>query len=172
MRRLPFGLIVAACILTLGRSLLSPELVLLPADLVKQALPFADGPQRQVQNRLIADVMEQFYPYYSFAREELLNGRLPLWNPYLLNGTPFLATAVSAVFSPLNLLLLPIPIETSYEWAALFKLLLAGGGLFLFLRRIGLSEWGAAAGAAAYSFSGYQVFFLLSQDNYYRQSAQ
>ena len=161
MRYLPFGLIVLACLLMLGRPLLFPDLVLLPADLVKHALPFADDPNPQVRNRLIADVMEQFYPYYSFVREEFRNGRLPLWNPYVLNGTPFLATAVSAVLSPLNFILLPIPLETSYEWAALLKLLLAGAGVFLFLRRIGLSPWAAAAGAAAYQFSGYQIFFLL-----------
>ena len=161
MRYLPFGLIVLACLLMLGHPLLFPDLVLLPADLVKHALPFADDPNLEVRNRLIADVMEQFYPYYSFLREELRKGRLPLWNPYVLNGTPFLATAVSAVLSPLNLLLLPISLESSYEWGALLKLLVAAAGVFLFLRRIGLSSWGAAAGGAAYSFSGYQIFFLL-----------
>ena len=58
----------------LGRPLLFPDLVLLPADLVKHALPFADDPNLEVRNRLIADVMEQFYPYYSFLREELRKG--------------------------------------------------------------------------------------------------
>ncbi len=161
MRRVPIGLIVLACLVMLARPLLSPDLVLLPADLVKHALPFTDEPNPKVQNRLIADVMEQCYPYYSFAREELGNGRFPLWNPYVLNGTPFLATAVSAVLSPLNLLLLSLPTESSYEWAALLKLLLAAAGVLLFLRRLGLSSWGAAVGGAAYAFSGYQLFFLL-----------
>ena len=165
MRHLPFGLIVLACLLMLGRPLLFPDLVLLPADLVKHALPFADDPNLEVRNRLIADVMEQFYPYYSFLREELRKGRLPLWNPYVLNGTPFLATAVSAVLSPLNLLLLPISLESSYEWGALLKLLVAAAGVFLFLRRIGISSWGAAAGGAAYSFSGFRLDALVMHDN-------
>ena len=161
MRHLPFGLIVLACLLMLSRPLLSPDLVLLPADLLQHALPFVGEPDPEVQNRRVSDVIEQFYPYYSFVRGEFRKGRLPLWNPYVLSGTPFLATAVSAVLSPLNLLLLPISLESSYEWGALLKLIVAAAGVFLFLRRIGLSSWAAAIGGAAYSFSGYQIFFLL-----------
>ena len=44
------------------RALLSPDLVLLSADLVKHALPFADELNQKVENRLIADVIDRFYP--------------------------------------------------------------------------------------------------------------
>ena len=158
---IPFGVIVLAALAILAKPLTSSDLVLLPADLLKVVLPFSDELSPGVKNRLISDVMEQFYPYYVFAREELLNGHLPLWNPYVLNGTPFLATAVSAVLSPINLLLIPIPIESSYEWAALMKVILAALGIVLFLKRLGVSSWAAAVGGSAYAFSGYQIFFLL-----------
>lgn len=44
MRHLPFGLIVLACLLMLGRPLLFPDLVLLPADLVKHTVRFEFRP--------------------------------------------------------------------------------------------------------------------------------
>ena len=101
-----------------------------------------------------------FIPTMLFVREEFRNGRLPLWNPYVLNGTPFLATAVSAIFSPLNLILLPVPLETSYEWAALLKLLLAGAGVFLFSAKDRAFSVGSRCRSSGpFSSPVYQIFF-------------
>ena len=37
------------------------------------------------------DTFMYFYPLRSFIHETLGQGRLPLWNPYLFAGTPYLA---------------------------------------------------------------------------------
>ena len=57
------------------------------------------------------DVFTYFYPYKAYAAETILSGSLPLWNPYLFMGVPFLANIQSAVLYPLNLPLcwLPVP---------------------------------------------------------------
>src|SRR5688500_13752332 len=44
--------------------------------------------------------------YKSYYREALLDGRLPLWNPFSGLGRPFLADAETATLYPLNLLFL------------------------------------------------------------------
>ena len=35
------------------------------------------------------DTGSYFLPLHQFLRRELLAGRLPLWNPFMLCGTPF-----------------------------------------------------------------------------------
>jgi hypothetical protein len=146
--------------------LLSPALftsrVLIPADLLHSYVPWSgETPHRPAHNVMLSDVMEQFYPYYHFLRSELSEGRFPLWNPYVLNGTPFLANTVSAPLSPLHWLLIFLPINVFYEWAAFLKLLLAGTGIYLYCRRIGLPPIPSGAAGAFYMLAGYNVFFLL-----------
>ncbi len=58
-------------------------------------------------NRVLAsgDVWTYFVPYRHYAATTILQGHLPLWNPYLFLGTPFLANSQAAVFYPFHLLL-------------------------------------------------------------------
>jgi hypothetical protein len=58
-------------------------------------------------NRVLAsgDVWTYFVPYRDYAATAILNGHLPLWNPYLFLGAPLLANSQAAVFYPLNVLL-------------------------------------------------------------------
>lgn len=46
------------------------------------------------------DFSQQFFPYRWFAAHEWHAGRIPLWNPYIFAGHPFLADIQSAVFYP------------------------------------------------------------------------
>src|SRR5215510_2814415 len=41
----------------------------------------------------IGDLVTAFYPARALASRAVHEGTLPLWNPYLLGGTPFLASA-------------------------------------------------------------------------------
>ncbi|MBI5714314.1 MAG: hypothetical protein HZC38_12970, partial [Chloroflexi bacterium] len=49
------------------------------------------------------DTFFYFYPYWEYRAQSLLAGRLPLWNPYIFMGVPFLANSQAGVFYPLNL---------------------------------------------------------------------
>jgi hypothetical protein len=162
MKRAPVvPLYVLTLLLLLGPALFTAR-VLLPADLLYAQLPWSgETPDRPPHNRMLSDVMEQFYPYHHFLRSELSEGRFPLWNPYVLNGTPFLANTVSAPLSPLHWLLIWLPINLFYEWSAFLKLLLAGTGVYFYCRRIGLPPLPSGAGGAFYMLAGYNIFFLL-----------
>src|SRR5579871_3906516 len=50
------------------------------------------------------DILLYFEPMQRFAHDVLQSGRLPLWNPYLLCGQPYLGNPQMGVFYPLNLL--------------------------------------------------------------------
>ena len=39
------------------------------------------------------DTLLYFYPYWDYRAQIMLAGRLPLWNPYLFMGAPFVANA-------------------------------------------------------------------------------
>jgi len=50
----------------------------------------------------IGDLVHFFYPFRTLAASNARKGELPLWNPYILSGTPFSRNAQSALFYPLN----------------------------------------------------------------------
>src|SRR5689334_7228957 len=48
------------------------------------------------------DALDYFYPYRAYAAAAIQHGRLPLWNPDIFGGVPFLANIQAAVFYPLS----------------------------------------------------------------------
>jgi len=105
----------------------------------------------------------QNLPDRLFGVRSLLEGRLPLWNPCLFGGTPHIATHQSAFFYPPNILLFSIvpPIRALKISTALHSLL-AGLFMFLYLRRLRIRPFGAAAGGLVFMMCGY----LLSHESH------
>ncbi|RME34338.1 MAG: hypothetical protein D6793_08620, partial [Thermoflexia bacterium] len=109
--------------------------------------------------RVIAggDLFTYFYPYWAEAARALRSGRLPLWNPYLFAGAPFLANSQAGLLYPLNWpfwLLLPAP--RALHWSALVHLWLAGSGAYLYARRsLRLGHLGAWTAGAILSLGGH-----------------
>ncbi len=109
--------------------------------------------------RVIAggDLFTYFYPYWAEAARAFRAGRLPLWNPYLFMGVPFLANSQAGVLYPLNwpfwLLLSP---HLALHWSGLLHLWIAGCGAYLYARRaLGLGHLGAWTAGAALALGGY-----------------
>jgi hypothetical protein len=71
-----------------------------------------------------------FYPDSQFALEQLRRGDMPLWNPFVLMGTPFLANMISAVLSPFNVFFYLGDLQRGFGWSALTRLIVAGTGTF------------------------------------------
>ncbi|MCP4415710.1 MAG: hypothetical protein GY805_03745, partial [Chloroflexi bacterium] len=103
------------------------------------------------------DTFLYFYPYWSAAADALQNGRIPLWNPNLFMGAPFLANSQVGFFYPLNWpvwLLLPTPYAVSAS--ILLHLFIAGVGAYLAGRRtLGLGRWGGLVTAVLFALGGY-----------------
>ncbi|MCX6024596.1 MAG: hypothetical protein NTZ05_23265, partial [Chloroflexi bacterium] len=94
-------------------------------------------------NPLIADQILQNYSWKAFAREELRAGRLPLWNPNIFTGMPFLAAGQYAVLYPLGVLFWVLPLTAAYSWFTALHLAMAGGFMYLLLRVLGAGRAGA-----------------------------
>ncbi len=101
------------------------------------------------------DTFAYFYPMESYYATSLRAGQLPLWNPYIFSGVPFLANSQAGVYYPLNLafLLGSIPYVYSVELAA-HSLIAAGGMLWFGRRFVGLSWFGAVVAGLAFGFGG------------------
>jgi hypothetical protein len=109
------------------------------------------------------DFTHHFLPFGMFQQQEMLAGRLPLWNPYTYSGHPFLADVQAAVFYPLSTLLLLLTLPWHEAGARLYflqveaVLQIALGGLFTYLLANGLtgSRWGGVLAGITFAFSGY-----------------
>ena len=102
------------------------------------------------------DTFLYFYPYWGYRARALLSGHLPLWNPYLFMGAPFLANSQAGVLYPLNWPLAFFPAPAAVKISILLHLGLALAGAFLFARRaLGQSAPGALLSAALFALGGY-----------------
>jgi len=102
------------------------------------------------------DAFLYFYPYWDYRARALLSGHLPLWNPYLFMGAPFLANSQAGVLYPLNWPLVFFPAPVAVKISILIHLLIAALGAHLFARRaLGQSTLGALLSAILFSLGGY-----------------
>ena len=81
-------------------------------------------------------------------------GSWPVWNPYVSFGQPLLANANAQVLYPLTWLNLQMPPWTYYTLFVFAHFVLAGAGMFLLCRRLGLGPLASAVGGALWIASG------------------
>src|SRR5258708_6009292 len=74
------------------------------------------------------DTFLYFYPYWDFRARALLAGHLPLWDPLLFMGAPFLANSQAGVLYPFNWPLVFFGAPTAVKLSTIFYLMLAAGG--------------------------------------------
>jgi Bacterial membrane protein YfhO len=105
----------------------------------------------------VGDSLTLFYPWRVFQEFALHRRELPLWNPRILGGTPFLANAQSALFYPIHLLLLVMHPPTLWTVKLLLNLMLSGVFTALFVRSIGGSRAGAIASGLIFACCGFMA---------------
>ncbi len=127
-----------------------------PFDTNALLLPWVDAADSgyQVRGGRLNDVTLQFLPWQAEARRQILQGRVPLLNPFAGAGHPLLGNAQSAPFSLVSLLSLPFEPLESQALRAFLKLLLAAGGTFLAARELGCRPSSSLFAAVAYGFGG------------------
>ncbi len=106
------------------------------------------------------DLETYFLPKFVFGSEEILRGRLPIWNRFEFGGIPFLATAQpAALYIPKILLFALWSPETALQLFLVLHFLLVGVLFLLFVRDQGIGHLGASIGVLYLTFN---VPFLLS----------
>lgn len=116
---------------------------------------------RQIFEGLVVagyDTQTYFYPYWAAGFDALRAARIPLWNPDLFMGAPFLANPQAAVFYLPNWLLLGLSPERAMSVALMLHVGWAAVGTLLLARKAWRLGWAAAVtGAAVFAFGGYFV---------------
>lgn len=97
-----------------------------------------------------SDLTISHLPNAEFLRASLLRGEIPLWSPLLFAGYPFAANPLSGLQYPLGWPALFFPLPFGFNLVTALHLCLAGLGMYLFLRRDGLSDWPALAAGVAF----------------------
>lgn len=104
----------------------------------------------------VGDVFRLNYPLRAAYALGLRQGRVPLWTPAALAGYPILADGQTGAYYPPNLLLYRLlPVPAALNCSILLSYWIAGAGLFLYLRALGVRRWPAALGGCILMLGGF-----------------
>ena len=135
-----------------------------PADLYETSDPwFALAAARNAPapaNPILTDLAFANLPWRAALREAVANGRLPLWNRFVLGGNPLLGTAQAGALHPATWLGLWLPVPLSFTFSCAFTLFLALLSAYLFFSDFRLPAPAALVGAVGWGFSTYILFWL------------
>ena len=104
------------------------------------------------------DLAGQFIYWRAFAADQLRHGHVPLWNPHVFSGTPFLGWAQSGVLYPPNWLDVLLPLPLSINLGIALHVFLAGLFTYGWSLRRGLCPAAAVVSGSLFMFSG--AYFL------------
>src|SRR3989339_1365907 len=96
------------------------------------------------------DTRHQLFYWRYFGFNTLAKGIIPLWNPYIYSGAPFVGGLQSAIFYPLNLIYLIFPIHVAINYSIILHVFLSGAFTYLYLRFIKLSPKSAVVRLSAH----------------------
>lgn len=102
-----------------------------------------------------SDQMYTGVPFRWFgAGEWQRTGEVPLWNPYMFGGLPFVGAMHGDIFYPTAWLRLILPIDVAMNLGFAIHIMMAGFFAYLFFRVLRISWTGALAGGMAYQLCG------------------
>jgi len=154
--------VYAVLALALVSPALAPGQALSSSDYFWSAVPWAASRPAGVRplgsNWQASDPPSQFQPFLQYTRATLPG--IPLWNPYIMAGRPFLANAQSGVFSPFSLPAYVLPFWRSLALIAALKVFVAAFGAYLLGRALRMRFGGAMLAGLVYGFGLFMVVWL------------
>ncbi len=116
-----------------------------------------DGGTSVPHNELLSDLILENYVWKLFTVQSIKARQIPLWNPYIFAGLPFLAAGQHSALYPFSILFYVLPISSAYGYFTVLQLFLAGLFAFIYARVLCLGRLGAAVTAITYMFSTFMV---------------
>ena len=153
-----FGIVVGQFLLY-GASLMGRK-ILLPLDILETPSFYVpdtlETPNGDPRDEAPGDLVLQYEPDRLFTARELKAGRFPLWTPSQFGGVPFIAPK----YSPFFLLTCLTESPRIIPWVQLLAAMVAGTGMYVFVRRVlGVGFWPATLAAWCYPMTGFFVFW-------------
>lgn len=105
------------------------------------------------------------YPVAHYIRESFWNGEIPLWNPLINCGVPFLAQWNTGVLYPLSVFYLIFPLPWSLNVFLLGHLIIAGLGMYYLAHHWTQNQLAAFVAGLAFGLNGLMLNCLLWTSN-------
>ena len=133
----------------------------LPLNIMVHLPPWSYSYERMsLGNTLPSDLILKHYPQRLFYAREVWSGQLPLWNPYILSGTPLLAVANSSVWYPFTALFALFPTDYAFGVVAWLHLLIGGVSAWVLARALHIATIPALLVPIIYLGSGFATKWL------------
>jgi hypothetical protein len=104
------------------------------------------------------DVAEAFVYWRDFGFRQLRQGHVPLWDPHVFSGAPFVGGWQTALFYPLNAIYLILPLDKAIDLEIVLHVYLTGLFTAWWVARYGLHPLAMLLAATMVMFGG--PFFL------------
>lgn len=109
----------------------------------------------QPHNMLYSDLVLENVEWRRFVSQQVAARQIPLWQPNILAGSPFIAAGQGLTLYPLSVLFLILPLASAYGWFTVLQLWVAAISMYVLARVLGIGRPGALIAALAYQLSGY-----------------
>lgn len=103
-------------------------------------------------------------PLYIINAQEVRRGNIPLWNPYLCFGVPFLAYTFIGTFYPLYIFYYILSYKNALVFIYIIHMLLGGFLFYLFARKIKISVFSSFISATVFMVCGLNIVLILTHD--------
>ena len=114
-------------------------------------LPVLVQGNRQVLSQAGQDTWQQYFYWKHFGYATLARGELPLWNPYIFSGTPYIAGIQSAIFYPLHAIYLLFPAALAINLSIALHSWLASVFTYFYARYLDLGRTGSTLAAITFA---------------------
>ncbi|MDQ7908848.1 YfhO family protein [Phytohabitans sp. ZYX-F-186] len=151
--------IAGFALLGIGSPLLGQSTFAATDEMVGSA-PYSEVPEFasvRPTNNYLDDTWDSALPNTIVFADELREGHIAAWNPYSAGGVPLGATPNYALGSPLTLPFYALPGWFAPGIVKLLEIIVAVGGMYLFLRRLRIGAAPALLGGLVFASSAFMV---------------
>ena len=143
----------------LKRQILFPSNLLMSSFAPWEYEPVPEYPNGPPNKPIGFDDIRQFFPDRQMLAQSFAKGVIPLWNPYIYSGTPFMAAFDTAVWYPLSWIAAMMPAVEGWNFLVIIQPVLSLLFMYLFLKSMKFDRAIAAFGAFVWAFSGFMVVY-------------
>ncbi len=163
--RFSVDLLALALLLLLPLAIFAPVTLgsrtLVPADNLYQWAPWStyaeDLGVTVPENELLSDLLLQNLAWKRFLLQSIGEREIPLWNPYLFSGAPFLATGQHSALYPFSAIFYLLPLSRAYGLFTVSQLFLAGAFMYLLMRVLRIGRPAAVLSGVVYQLCSYML---------------
>ncbi len=103
------------------------------------------------------DLFTRYFPWKTFLGESIRSGSVPLWNPHIFSGMPFIADVQKGAFYPLGVFYLIFKFTDAYKLYLLIHYCILSFGLFKLLRTLGFGIMPSLIGTCSSAFGSFPL---------------